>query len=136
MSFLLDTNIVSEVIKQTPHPQIISWLNSKNSMDFYISVITVGEIKRGISHLSESKKKIKIDNWFNHEFFRWFDNRILPIDLSISLKWGELLAQHSKTLPAIDSLLAATALSFDLTLITRNTKDFNIRGLRVLDPAE
>lgn len=125
MSYLLDTNIISERIKKSPNPSLIQWFDSVPIESLYLSVLTIGEIKKGIESISDQKKKAKLLHWVEHDLIDLFKDRILSIDLDISIKWGLLCSQIKRTLPTTDSLIASTAIINNLKLVTRNTKDFN-----------
>jgi len=101
-----------------------------------LSVLTLGEIRKGIEKLPESQRKNKLRYWLDKELPNWFGKHLLPINIEIALAWGGLQAQMNRPLPAIDSLLAATALHHDLCLVTRNTKDFIYPNLIVINPWE
>jgi predicted nucleic acid-binding protein len=132
LKYLLDTNIVSAVRKKKAEPKVVTWVNSISSEHLFISVITIGEIKRGIEKVKDTKKQAELTLWLDQELRPWFGENILTIDLEIAEKWGQITS--SPTLPAIDSLIAATALAKNLTLVTRNSSDFSIPGLRVFNP--
>ena len=135
MNYLIDTNVISELVKPKPEKQVTRWFASVPSESLYLSVLTLGEIRKGVTKVSDSTKKEKLRIWLEHELPAWFSNRILPIDAGVSERWGRLLGQHKKTLPAIDSLIAATALHFDLCLITRNISDFDgFTELQIINP--
>lgn len=137
MKFLLDTNVISEIIARQPNPRVITWLDSIDENIIYLSAITVGEIGRGIERLPESHRRTNLLNWLQNDLLARFSNRILPLDLAVMLRWGEFVAnleKRGRSLPAMDSLIAATALYYELVLVTRNTKDFALTGLQVLDP--
>ncbi|MFY9590199.1 type II toxin-antitoxin system VapC family toxin [Rickettsia endosymbiont of Halotydeus destructor] len=134
MSYLIDTNVICELIKIKRNEQVVEWFKCVQDRDLYLSVLTIGEIRKGISKTIEVKKKEKIRMWLEQDLTAWFADRILPIDPQVANKWGMLQALSSKTLPAIDSLIAATALHFDLLLVTRNIKDFHYAGLKVINP--
>lgn len=135
MKYLIDTNVVSELIKARPDKNVVAWFESVPDESLYLSVLSLGEIIKGIGKVEEAGKKEKLRIWLEHELPAWFDNRILDIDSGVAERWGRLLAQHKKTLPAIDSLIAATALHFDLALVTRNITDFDyIAGLQTINP--
>jgi len=137
MNYILDTNVISELVARKPNSKVVAWLESVDSDSIYLSVITLGEIKKGIEKLSASKRKNTLDSWFKEELLTRFHNRILPLDLPVLLTWGELTARlekHGTPLPAIDSLLAATALQAEFTLVTRNTGDFQLAGISLYDP--
>ncbi len=137
MNYILDTNVISELVARKPNIKVIAWLEKVDPDNIYLSVITLGEIKKGIEKLSASKRKNTLDSWFKEELLTRFHNRILLLDLPILLTWGELTARLEKSgtpLPAIDSLLAATALQTEFTLVTRNTGDFQLAGISLYDP--
>lgn len=134
MSYLLDTNIISEVLRKKPNHRVVVWLKSIPSSQLYISVLTLGELRKGIEKLKESKRKVDLTLWFEQELIKWFDGNILPIDQAVAERWGYLLATSKQPLPAIDSLLAATALTNNLKMVTRNVKDFKCDGLEVINP--
>lgn len=134
MSYLLATNIISETVRKVPHPSVINWLKTVDNNDIYISVLTLGEIRKGIEKVVLEDKRQKILSWLEQDLRHWFQDRIIPIDESIADKWGFLMAQTPSSLPAIDSLLAATALTKNLKLVTRNVKDFQFASLEILNP--
>lgn len=133
MSYLFDTNVVSETRKRRPPPQIVAVINSIPLDEAYVSVLTLGEMRRGIV------MKAAVDRASAVEFEAWLDDvqktlagRILPITSEIALRWGEL--NIGRTRPIVDTLIAATALVHDLTLVTRNERDFADLGVRLLNP--
>jgi len=134
MSYLLDTNIVSETIKTNPNKSVIAWLDQLPGEALFISVLTLGEIRKGIEALSYKKRREKLRLWLEHELPSWFEGRVLPVDLAVADRWGRLLAEAGRPLPTIDSLLAATALHYELRLVTRNARDFDYPGLEVINP--
>lgn len=136
MKFLLDTNILSETIKKKPHPPVINWLKSLSNDSIFISVLSLGEIRKVIEKLPEGEKKQKIILWLNQDLLIWFQDRILPIDNKVANKWGFISAHTPSPAPSIDSLIAATALTHNLMLVTRNAKDFNFGNLEVFNPWE
>ena len=137
MNYILDTNIVSELIAKKPNQQVIQWLKSLNPESLFLSVVTIGEIRKGIEKLPASTRKQNIDDWFNRELLIDFSDRILPIDISIILLWGELvgeLEKQGRKLPPLDSLIAATTKYHNYTLVTRNIKDFQEIDIIVINP--
>lgn len=134
MSYLLDTNIISETVKTIPNLNVMKWLETIPSEDIFISVITIGEIKKGIELLEQSKRKALLIKWLEYDLPNWFAENILVIDKQVAEKWGYLSATYGSRLPAIDGLIAATALSYNLKLVTRNEKDFQIANLEVINP--
>jgi predicted nucleic acid-binding protein len=136
MSYLLDTCVLSESHKKSINENLKNWLVATPDDALFMSVISVGEIRNGIERLTDLKRKERLVFWLEHELAEWFEDRVLSLDYDILNCWGFLNA-HCRTLPAIDSLLAATAIHRHLTLVTRNTRDFQgIEGLKILNPWE
>jgi predicted nucleic acid-binding protein len=133
MSYLLDTNVVSEIIKAEPNPNVVAWFKSLNMSMFFLSVLTLGEIRKGVEKLPDSKKRQFITNWLEMHLPQAFLGRIVDIDSAICDKWGFISAKS--TIPAVDGLIAASALVHNHKLVTRNLKDFiNIPGLELFNP--
>jgi toxin FitB len=136
MKYLLDTCFISELIKKKPNQGAINWLFEKNESSLFLSVITLGEIKKGIYKLPNSKKKEELGKWLIKLEER-FKGRIIPIDLDISIKWGQIqgeLEQNGKSMPTIDALIACTALVKNLIIITHNAKDIKQSKVEIIDP--
>jgi predicted nucleic acid-binding protein len=134
MSYLLDTNVVSELARQRPEPRVTRWLAEIPTESLFLSVITLGELRRGVERLPAGARREKLRRWLEQDLRAWLDSRLLPIDAKVADRWGRLLAAASRTPPAIDSLLAATALEHDLRLVTRNERDLDFPGLTVINP--
>ena len=135
MNYLLDTNVISETFASKPNAQVQQWFYNIPNHLLYLSVLTIGEIRKGIEKVNDTKKKQKLVFWLENDLTHLFHNRIIPIALETADRWGRLLHQAKRPLPAIDSLLAATALHHDMTLVTRNIKDFiDCPGLELINP--
>lgn len=134
MSYLIDTNVLSELRRKTPDEQVVNWVNSRPATSLYLSVLTLGELRKGIESLADAKRRLKLADWLETELPLFFAGRIISIDDGVADRWGKLLADAGRTLPAIDSLLGATAAHHGLTMVTRNSKDFANLGLEVLNP--
>ena len=137
MSYLIDTCCISELVKKTPNPNVVKWFADQDELSMYLSVITFGELRKGIEKLPDSKKKKELNRWVNEDLSRRFKNRVLNITIEEVNKWAEILAaaeKDGKPLPAIDSLIAATAQVYDLSVVTRNTKDMKGSGVEVINP--
>lgn len=139
MRFLLDTCMLSELIKSNPEPNVVNWISSQTESDLFISVLTVGELLKGISKLQESKKKNQLKQWLENDLLQRFKGRILKVDFGVVSVWGQLLGEKEKIgikIPVIDGLLASTSLSNGLVLVTRNIKDFEATECELLNPWE
>lgn len=144
MSYLLDTCILSKLrkIKKKPDEKLENWITKHSEMNYFISVLTIGEIQSGISELnikkeSERQKKNILEDWFFEELIPRFNGRILSIDMDVIFVWGKLFGENKKrgvTIPLVDSLIAATALVHNLAIVTENTKDFIETGARIFNP--
>lgn len=136
MSFLVDTNVISEATRPRPDDGVVRWLKSAGGSSLFVSVLTLGEIRKGIEKLRSGARKDSLRAWLESEIPAWFEGRILPVDAAVADRWGRLVAAAGRTIPAVDSLLAATALVHRLRLVTRNRADYSFPGLEVLDPWE
>lgn len=134
MSYLLDTNVISEIVRPKPDEHVVNWFKTIPDEALYISVLTLGEIRKGAEMIPDDKRKEKIRIWLEIDLPQWFNDRILKIDHYIADRWGRLQSEMRKPIPAIDSLIAATALYHDLRLVTRNVKDFKYPSLQVICP--
>jgi toxin FitB len=135
--YLLDTNCVSEAVRLHPEPRVITWLETVEEDLLYLSVLTVGEIRKGISSLAQSKRRTLLESWLNAELVPRFSTKILSIDVAIADRWGSLAAiakTKGRALSTIDGLLAATAIHHDLTLVSRNEADFAGFQVSVFNP--
>ena len=136
MIFLLDTNVVSEMTRKHPDAKVLSWFDRVSSDHVRVSVLTLGELGRGIQKLPEGKRQTDLLLWFDTllEDFRY---QTLPVDSLITLRWGVLSAESERIgrpLPVIDGLIAATAYVHGAILVTRNTADFEFLPIQVLNP--
>jgi predicted nucleic acid-binding protein len=138
--FLIDTNVLSEYNRPGgPDAGVKHWLETTDLQSQFVSVITLAEIQKGIELLAESKRRVQLEQWLTRDLETWFSGRILPVDRQVARRWASLVAQGARagrSLPAIDSLIAATALAYDLTLVTRNTRDFEGVGATIINPWE
>jgi predicted nucleic acid-binding protein len=135
--FLLDTNCISEVVRVKPDPRVLSWMEAAEETVLYLSVLTLGEIRKGVAALTQGKRRTLLESWLEVDFRARFAGRILPIDAAIADRWGALAAEvkaKGPALSAIDGLLAATALHHNLTIVSRNVGDFAHTQVGVLNP--
>lgn len=137
MKYLLDTNIVAEFIAKMPNAQVIDWLNGLDPSDVYLSVITIGELANGVASLLPSKRKGQLERWLTQDVMNQYEGRILEINSDVMLRWGEITAaaeRVGKTMPAMDSLIAAIAIHNDCVIVTRNQQDFVESGVQIINP--
>jgi len=137
LNYLLDTNVLSEATRARPDTQVAEWLSSKSSLALYVSVVSIAEIRKGILLLPEGKKRKKLEGWMTSELLPSFAGRVLPLGEEEMSEWAALLAGAEKAghkLPVVDSLIAATARCHGLTLVTRNTNDFQHCHITLYDP--
>lgn len=134
MSYLVDTNVLSELRRRQPNPGVVTWFSQRPATTLFISVLTLGEIRKGIETLPDSERRLLLLDWLEVKLPAFFAGRILAVDGQVADRWGRLLAEAGRPVPAIDSLLAATSLCHGLRLVTRNARDFSFPGLEVIDP--
>ena len=136
-AYLLDTNCISELVRAEPDPGVMTWLEAADEALLYLSVLTMGEIRKGIAGLSQGKRRTRLETWLEVELRARFASRILWVDAAVADRWGLLAAgarSEGKSLSTIDGLLAATALQHNLTIVSRNVSDFAKVRVQVLNP--
>lgn len=139
MNYLLDTCVISEIIRQKPSRTVAKWIKKEDERNFFISVLTIGELHKGIEKLPESKRKKELHNWVENDLKERFWNRIIDIDIQVAMMWGKIQGMTERVgrpMPAIDSLIAATGITHHLTVVTRNTSDMKESGVALLNPWE
>lgn len=134
MSYLLDTNVLSELRRKTPDAGVVAWMANRPASTLYLSVLTLGELRKGIEGVADAKRRMVLMDWLKTDLPGFFAGRILAVDASVADRWGRLLAVAGRPLPAIDSLLGATAVQHGLSMVTRNTRDFEGLGVDVINP--
>jgi toxin FitB len=137
MRYLLDTCVISEIVKKKPDKNVIEWIEGCVEEMLFLSVLTIGEIQKGIAKLSEKNRKASLQSWLDSELRERFSGRILAITEEVALTWGILQGEaelKGKALPTIDGLLGATALCNNLTIATRNVKDLLGTGATTFNP--
>jgi tRNA(fMet)-specific endonuclease VapC len=137
MKYLLDTCVVSELVAKQPNPRVLEWIDSIDPDGVYLSVITIGEITKGIEKLPQSKRKLELSDWMENEFLVRFQDKIVVLDVGILVYWGNMSARlesKGRTLPVMDSLIAASVLEKKLVLATRNEADFEGTDVEIVNP--
>jgi toxin FitB len=135
--FLLDTNCISEVVRLRPEPNVVRWLESAEEHSLYLSVLTLGEIRKGLVNVPQGQRYAQLETWLNVELRERFAGRILSVDAGVAERWGALIGEAKrvgKTIPVVDSILAATALHHELTVVSRNVADFQLAQVAVVNP--
>jgi len=137
VKYLLDTCVISELAKRSPNKKVISWATRNNEADFYLSTLTFGELHKGISKLPSSKRKTSLHLWVDEDLKERFKNRIIDINLKVAQVWGKIQGKSEtkgRPMPAIDGLIAATGLVYDLVVVTRNISDMTESEVSLLNP--
>jgi len=136
MKYLLDTSVITELFSQRPNTNVINFVDSLKQEDMFLSVITIGEITRAIQQIHSPQRKKLVQAWVREQLLR-FDGHILPLDTNVMAHWGELYAKLEGMdieIPAMDSMLVATALVHRLVLVTMNDSDFDGTGVELVNP--
>ncbi len=135
--FLLDTNCISELVRVKPEQRVVEWIEAADENLLYLSVLTLGEIRKGVAGLPQGKRRTRLEAWLEIDLRARFAGRILAVDAAVAHRWGSLGARAKSKgipLPVIDGLLAATALHHDLTVVSRNIADFEGAQVPVVNP--
>lgn len=139
MKALLDTCVISELVSKQPNSKVVEYVDGLDPEDVYLSVITIGEIVKGIEKLPSSRRKSGLQAWLDDDLLVRFEGKVVPLDIEVLVEWGRItthLESAGKTMPAIDSLIAATAQAKKMTLVTRNVSDFEDTDVEIVNPWE
>jgi hypothetical protein len=139
MKYLLDTCVISELVKKGPHPAVIRWLDGCDESRLYMSVLTIGELMKGIAKLADGDRRESLQSWVTNDLTIRFEQRLVEIDTEVAWTWGMMLGEaerRGEKLPVIDSLIAATANVHSLTVVTRNVQDMVRCQAKVFNPWE
>ena len=137
MTYLLDTNVVSEWVKPRPNGNVVAWLAQADEEEIFISVCTIAELRFGIASLAKGKRRDQLDGWLRSDLQARFDGRIVGIDIPIAEAWGGIQARakrKGRTISPMDGLIAATAEIHGMTVVTRDTRHFEAMGVTLLNP--
>jgi predicted nucleic acid-binding protein len=135
--FLLDTNVISEGAKPLPEPKVLAWLAKVDEDDLYLSVVSLAELRHGVARMDKGRRRTALDTWLRNDLPDRFEGRLLPVDPVTADHWGRIVARSEaagRRMGAMDAFIAAAADQHDLTLVTRNTRDFKESGIRLLNP--
>ncbi|MEX2697353.1 type II toxin-antitoxin system VapC family toxin [Rhizobium mongolense] len=137
MRLLLDTNVLSEVTKPRPDTRVLEWLDGLDEDRAFISVVSIAEIRRGVALMDSCRKRDALAEWLARDLPQRFEQRVISVEEPVALAWGDLMAlakRSGRGLASMDGLIAATAMAHNLTLATRNTRDFEGFGIEIVDP--
>ena len=137
MPFLLDTNIVSETVKPNPEERVVAWLEVQTPAELFLAAQTIGELVRGARKVKEKARRERFEKWIEQDLADQFEGRVLPFDGAVAVLWGRLMGdgdRKGRTPAATDAQIAAVAIHHDLTLVTRNVKDFQRFDMTLLNP--
>ena len=139
MNYLLDTCMISELVRPAPDARVLEWISSAEESALYLSVLTIGELEKGIARLPSSARRRKIERWVREDLADRFAGRVLAVDTAVAEKWGQISGAseaRGQPLPVIDALIAATGLVHGLVVATRNVSDLERCGAPCLNPWE
>lgn len=134
MSYLLDTNVLSELRRKNPDKGVVEWFTNRPASTLFLSVLTLGELRKGIEKIQDPIRSTALTDWLETDLPNFFTGRILSIDSEVADIWGRLIAIHARPLPGVDCLLGATAAKHGLSMVTRNARDFEGLGIKVINP--
>ena len=137
MRLLLDTNVLSEVTRPRPDARVLQWLDELDEDRSFISVVSIAEIRRGVALMDKGRKRDALNEWLTSDLPQRFDQRVIAVEQDVALAWGDLMGdakRNGRNLSSMDGLIAATAIAHDLALATRNIRDFEGLGIRLIDP--
>ena len=134
MSYLIDTNVLSELRRKQPDVHVVQWFSARPAGTLYLSVLTLGDIRKGVEAMADQSRRLPLLDWLETDLPAFFEGRILPVDGAVAEVWGRMQARAGRPLPAIDSLLAATAQHHGLMLVSRNIRDVEGLGVSLVNP--
>ena len=136
MSYLLDTSVLAELSRRRPEARVVRWVEGTAEASVHLSVLSIGELRIGVEKQRDRRRREKLRAFLEQGLPERFGERLLGVDAAVAERWGRLLAEVGRPVPAIESLLAATALTHELRIVTRRPKDFRFPGLEVVDPGD
>lgn len=137
MKYLLDTCVISEIFKKEPNKNVLAWLSAQDEDNLFLSILTFGEIQKGIEKASDHKRKKKLKLWLEDDLKKRFEGRIIPIDLRVVTNWGSIQGTAElagKTMPTMDGLIAVSGLAYSCIVVTRNVADMEQSTAELFNP--
>ena len=134
MSYLIDTNVLSELRRKTPNPGVVKWLGQRPASTLFLSILTLGELRKGVEGMTDVERRAVLLDWLETELPTFFAGRILSVDANVADRWGRMVAAAGRPVPTIDSLIGATAAYHGLSLVTRNVRDYADLRLDIINP--
>lgn len=137
MNYLLDTCVLSELVKRRPEPAVVEWIRDQDEHRLFLSVITIGELQKGITKLEAGAKRERLKRWVAEDLAARFHRRIIPVDSRVASSWGAMLGEaksKGKPIPVVDALIGATARVHQCVVVTRNVVDLERTGVEVFNP--
>jgi toxin FitB len=137
MNYLIDTCCISELIKKEPNSNVVKWFSMVDEITLFLSVVTLGELRKGVEKLSDSRRKDELSYWISNDLTNRFRSRIIDISVREINEWGVMLAQAEligRPIPSVDALIASTARVHNLAVVTRNIRDFENTGVEIVNP--
>ncbi|MGB8653150.1 MAG: type II toxin-antitoxin system VapC family toxin, partial [Candidatus Acidiferrales bacterium] len=135
MSFLLDTNVVSELVKPGPDENVVGWLEEADEDELYLSVMTFAELRHGVEALGEGRRREALTRWISEDLSERFEGRIIAVERTVAEAWGAMMGRserRGRALGTMDGLFAATAMAHGMSLVTRNTRHFERLGIELV----
>jgi len=135
--YLLDTCVLSELVRPKPSPKVVTWVDHQDEHQLFLSVVTIGELHKGVAKLPAGRRRTRLERWVEEELVRRFHQRILPVDIAVASTWGAMLGEAEtlgSPLPVVDALIGATASVFGCTVVTRNVADLVRTNVEVMNP--
>lgn len=137
MRYLLDTCLISELVRARPHAAVPAWIDAQQESHLFLSVLTLGELRKGVERLEDGARRSRLANWLDGDLKVRFSGRLLPVDEDVAERWGIVTADAAAkgiAVPVVDGLIAATALVHGMTVVTRNVDDMQAAGVPVFNP--
>ncbi len=137
MRYLLDTCVLSELVRPKPNPRVVAWVEDQDEHQLFLSVVTIGELRKGIAKLPPGQRRSRLEKWVTEDLALRFHQRILAVNTEVASLWGTILGEAEalgSPLPVVDVLIGATARVHEFTVVTRNVADLERTGVNVLNP--